>query len=291
MLCGLVLLPGLYAAAQATITPDDGTSLPALLDRMQTNWSRNGVMAQQYTSIEFWHNVNFDKKGKKTDDESAKFENVFVEGLPYRKKVGESGKPLTGKAAEEEEKRYDKAVDERRGMSIDQKRHWWGLGSTRALSLPICCLTKLFDSRMVGHEMIDGRETLVVESKPKSDARPANDSEKSSLNWKETAWIDVADAMPARIEAELLRDEGRVLKGMINRLDFERLVDASETRTQPDKSVWLQKTFVAKFRFKVLWMEATGETDQAWSDYRKFRVDMRLLNDTVREVPQGTAPQ
>jgi hypothetical protein len=255
---------------------------------MKTNLLRNGVLAQQYTSVELWHNVNFDKSGKKTLDDSAKFENVFVEGLPYRKKVEENGKPLTGKAAEEEQKRYDKAVEERRKMSLEEKRR--GLHLRFTYSWPLCCLTTLFDNRVVGHETINGRDMMVVGSTPKPDARPANEMEKSALNWKETTWIDVADAMPARIEVELLRDEGHFAKGMTNRIDFERFVDLPATGTQQEQAVWLQQSFVGRFRFKLLWFGATGETDQTWSDFKRFHVDMRLLEDTVEEVPRGTTP-
>lgn len=258
---------------------------------MKASQQKNGKLAQQYTSDEFWHNVNFDKNGKKTVDESAKYEHVFVEGLPYRKKVEVNGKPLSGKAAQEEEKRYEKAVEQRRGMSIAQKRHWYRGEFGFSYSLPICCLSTLFDNRIVRHETIDGRDTIVVESTPKLDAKPANDAEKSSLNWKETTWIDADEAMPARIEVESLKDTGHVVKGMTNRLDFVRLIGTPAPDGQPPPAVWLLESFVGKFRFKFLWVGATGETDQTWSNFKRFHVDMRLLEDTVEEVPQATAPQ
>lgn len=287
ILCSPIFL--LCFQAQAARAQDDGARLAELLARMKANMSRNGLLAQQYTSVELWHNVNFDKSGKKTLDESAKFENVFVEGLPYRKKVEENGKPLTGKAAEEEQKRYDKAVEERKKMSIEEKRR--GLHLSYTYSWPLCCLATLFDNRAVGHETIDGRDTIEVVSTPKPDARPANEGEKSALNWMETTWIDGLDAMPARIEVELLRDEGHFAKGMTNHSDYERLVGLPATGTGPESAVWLQKSFVGRFRFKLLWIGATGETDQTWSDFKRFHVDMRLLEDTVKEAPQATTPR
>ncbi len=282
VLCALAIAP-------AAIAQKDAANLPALLARMHDNMARNGKLAQQYTSDELWHNVNYDKNGKKTLDESAKFENVFVEGLPYRRKVEENGKPLTGKAAEEEQKRYDKTVEERRKMSSEEKRH--GLHWSFHFSLPICCLATLFDNRIVGHEEIGGRDTVVVESTPKPDARPANDAEKSTLNWKETTWIDAADAMPAQFEAESLRDVGRIAKGMTNRFDFERLVDTPASATRPESAVWLLQSVVGHYRFKLLWIGVTGEGDQTWSNFKKFHVDMRLLDDSMQEVPAGSVKQ
>jgi hypothetical protein len=285
--CVLILLPCLRAPAQAAGIRNDSASLAALLDRMKTNMPRNGVLSQQYTSVELWHNVNFDKSGKKTLDESAKFENVFVEGLPYRKKVEENGKPLTGKTAEEEQRRYDKAISERKKMSMEEKRR--GLHLTFTFSWPLCCLTTLYDNRVVGHETISGRETIVIESTPKPDARPASEMEKSALNWRETTWIDVADAMPAQIEVESLKDVGHMAKGMTTRAEFERMVDTAGSATELERAVWLQRSVVSRFQFKLLWIGLSGETDQTWSDFRRFHVDMRLLEDTVEEAPQGTA--
>lgn len=289
ILCTLALLPGLRAAPQAGVARDNDTSLPELLGRVKANRERNLMLAQQYTSVEFWHNVNFDKKGKKRDDESAKFENVFVEGLRYRKKVEENGKPLTGKAAEEEQERYDKAVKERRAMPIEEKRRLFHSRGT--FSWPLCCLTTLFDNRPVRHETIEGRDALVVESVPKPNARPANEAERSSLNWKETTWIDTADAMPARIDLESVQDEGLFFKGSTIRIDFTRLIESPTPGGQPEHAVWLQKSTVARFQIKVRGMRGSGETDETWSEFKRFHVDMRLLDDSVREVPQGTSPE
>ena len=284
---GITLLCAALACAAAA--QNSSGDVAALLQRMQANQKANGKLEQQYTSDELWHNVNFGKKGKQTLDTSAKYENVFVEGLPYRKKVEENGKPLTGEAAEAEEKRYEKAVEERRNMSLAQKRSFFHLGFHT--SLPICCLATLFDNRIAGHQMIDGRDTIVLESTPKPDAMPANDEEKSSLNWKETTWIDAADAMPARIEVESLKDIGHFSRGMTNRLDFLRLAESPSPEGQPQPAVWLLKSVVSRFHFKLLWMGASGETDQTWSGFKKFHVDMRLLDDSIQEIPQGSAPQ
>ena len=279
----------ILASACAAGAQEIGGDLTALLKRLHANKGKNWKLQQQYTSDELWHNVNYDKNGKKTLDETAKYENVFVEGLPYRKKVEANGKPLSGKAAEEEEKRYDKAVEERRSMSVVQKQHRWRGGFSN--SLPICCLTTLFDNRIVGHETIGGRDTIVVESTPKLDAKPANDGEKSSLDWKETTWIDAADAMPAQLEVESVKDLGHFARGMTMRVGFIRLVESASEGGLTQQAVWLQQSVVSKFHFKMMWIGLSGETDQTWSDFKRFHVDMRLLDDTVKEVPDGTAPQ
>ncbi len=278
---GLIsLVPVAAAAAQAPgASPID---LRVLLARMKTAMVANAKLAQQYTSDEFWHNLNYDKKGKKTNDESARYENVFVEGLPYRRKVEENGKPITGKAAEKEEARYEKAVRERRGLSTQEKRSLFHFNIH--YSWPLCCLATLFDNRVVRREILNGRDTIVIESMPKPGAHPANNDDKSSLNWKETTWIDVADAMPARIEVELLTDTSHMEKGATDRIDFIRIADTSGDADKPASAVWLKSHFQANFQFKVVWVNLTGTSEQTWSNYKRFHVDMRLLDDSVEEA-------
>ena len=272
------------AAVGLAQTPDPSRkALADLLARVNSNWKANGILTEQYTSDEIYHNRNFDKKGKTVEDETAKYENVFVEGLPYRRKVEENGKPLSEKTAAAEEKRFNQAVEERRKMSLEEKRR--GLHFGFHSSLPICCLLTLFDNRIVRHETVNGRDAAVVESVPKPNAKPANKDEETSLGWKETTWIDAEESVPARIEVELLEDRGHMSKGMTIRMDFVRLIDTPASDGQPERSVWLQSDSISHLQFKVMWYEVSGITEQTWSNFKKFHVDMRLLEDSVQEVP------
>jgi len=275
----LALVPA--ASAQTTSLPT-GKDLTALLERMNTNRKANGKLVLQYTSVMLWHNRNFDESGKTTIDETKKYENVFVEGLPYSRLVEHNGKPLEGKAAEEEQKRYDKAVEERRKMSLDEKRH--SLHFSFHFALPVNYLTSLFDNRAVRRENIDERETLVVESIPRSDAQPHDADARTALDWKQTTWIDVQDEMPVRFIAEKLNDNNHELKGTTMQFDFARLVDQPAEGAASGQPVWIEKEFKSVFRVKMMFMNSSGITEQTWNDFKKFHVDVRLLLDTMTEA-------
>lgn len=283
MLFGLLL----WCAASGTASfaqtlPLSDAELPVLLARVRENIASNGKLAEQYTCDEFWRNQNFDKNGKATVDESAKYENLFVEGLPYRKKVETNGKPLAGNDAAAEEKRYAKAARERRAMTIEQKR--MSLHRTWRSSFPDCCLLTLFENRIVGYEQIGGRDMIVVESVPRPGAEPKNDDEKSALNWKQKSWIDLSDAMFARLDMEKLDDNNHMAKGTRVRIEFDRVIDVPSDNAHVERAVWLQRSSTVQFRFKMLWIDGTGVTEQKWSNYKKFHVDMQLLDDTVKPV-------
>lgn len=247
---------------------------------MQANINRNGILAEQYTSVEEWHNLNWNKKGKKTDDESAKYENVFVEGLPYRRQVAQNGKPLTGKAASKEQQRYDKAVEERKHMSMEQKSGFFH--RTYHSDLPLNLLATLFDNQVTGEVMLNGRRTFVVKSTPKSDANPADPGQKSALNWDETTWIDEHDDMPARFDVVARKNMKLFRKGTSIRVDYELLPPRpGDPHPQP---VWVQKDSIGQGWGKFLFIDRRFLTNQTWSDYKKFIVDVRLLPGSVKRV-------
>lgn len=289
--CLLASLVALACTASAqTSTPSfSDKDLQSLLIRMQANQQANLLLQQQYTSDELWHNRNFDKNGKLTLDETAKYENIALEGLLYRRKVEQNGKPLSGKEVAAEQARYNKAVAERRAMTPAQKR--LSLHRSYNFSLPLAYLATLFDNRALRREQLNGRDTLVVESTPKADAKPANDAEKSSLDWKETTWIDIADAMPARFEAEQLVDKKQFLKGLTIQMDDVRIVDAAGVNGASAKPIWLLNRTVARGQFKMMWIKVSYVTEQSWSNFKRFHVDMRLLDDTMQEVPSSAAHQ
>lgn len=269
------------AAAQATLP--SGTKLQALLVRMKANIARNNLLAQQYTSVEYWHNLNWNKQGRKVDDESAKYENVFVEGLPYRRMVEENGKPLTGRAAAKEEQRYEKAVEERKHMSLQEKRGFFH--RTFHSGLPLPYLTTLFDNRAVGEVVLNARKTLVVESIPLPGAKPANPNEKTALSWKQTTWIDEQDEVPVRMEVVALQNVKAIQKGLTIRFNWVRLPPpAGDTQ---DRAVWLVKSITSQGWMKILLMNRRVTTDQTWSDFKKFQVDVRLLDNSVKMLPSG----
>jgi hypothetical protein len=275
------------AATQSRQISD--ADLPALLTHMQENMAENAKISQQYTSIEVRRTRNsFVNGGNFGEDISTKFENMFVEGIPYKRKVEVNGRPLSLEEAAEEQKRLDIAVTERRAMPAEQKRRYFRAGYHS--SLPVCCLATMFDNRVIGHDQIDGREMLVIESHPKAGAKPPSRQERSTLDWKETTWIDRVDLMPARVEAELLTDREQFEKGMTARIDYVRLQETGVGAGIEAKAVWLQSRSISTFRFRARWNDGSGTTEETWSNYKRFKVDIRLLDDSMQEIPPTSEP-
>jgi hypothetical protein len=145
---------------------------------------------------------------------------IFVGGLPYRRLMEQNRKPLSQEEAAAEDRRYEKAFEERSRMSIDQKRDY--LKRPWNVDFPLPQLASLFANRVVGEEEVEGRATIVVESAPRADAQPTDEEERRALHKSVKLWIDRADMIVTRVEATLVADDASMKKGTRARIDFMR---------------------------------------------------------------------
>jgi hypothetical protein len=97
--------------------------------------------------------------------------------------------------------------------------------------------------------------------------------------------------MPTRYEVELLHDKDFLLKGSINRHEFVRFEETSDTKDRPPQKVWLESYSEGQFHLKFLWERLFETFEDTSYNYRKFRVDMRVLPDSVQDVSHQSADQ
>jgi hypothetical protein len=271
-----------------------GENLTALLQRVHANVVANDELARQYASDETTHAISLNQKGKKIWEHSAKFECANIGGKPYNHMVEENGKPLDAKKLEAEQKRQDTLSE--LGLGQDFVIDVRNLNPRDAIrsALPICCLTAMFDNRVLKHEQINGRDNLVVESVPKANAIPSSPQERTALDWKETVWIDVHDLTPARYEVSLLNDKDslpRLLKGSKFRRDFVRLERTSDSKDHSSETVWLLSCSEGHFNAKVAWYRQFETYESTEYNYKKFKADVRLLGNSVQEIPDNGTVQ
>jgi hypothetical protein len=234
---------------------------------------RNHRAAMAFTYDINYRNRNYSPHGELLVDYSAKYEVIFVEGLPYRRQIEENREPLTGEEAAIEQRRYDQTFAERSHMTIDQKRDY--LRRPWNVDVPLPMLTSLFTNKVVGEDFVDGRPAVVIESIPRPDANPIDEEERRALHKQVKLWIDREDLIASRIEATLVADDASMKEGTVARLDFFRRDD-----------IWLPAgsdvTFQANDQGKIV----KGETQEVNGDFHRFHVDVRLLEPTLADPPQ-----
>ena len=115
---------------------------------------------------------------------------------------------------------------------------------------------------------------------------PAGKEARTALDWKQTTWIDLQDEMPVRFIAEKLNDGNHELKGTTIQFDFVRLALQPGEGSTSSQAVWLGKEYKSGYFIKILFIKVRGVTEQSWSDFKRFHVDIRLLPDTMRTVEE-----
>jgi hypothetical protein len=252
--------------------PPQKDAAGTLLKRVVENLKAHDLKSQSYTFTEDYHNINYDKKLKIRTDDTAKYETVFVEGTPYKRKVEENGKPLSGKAAEEEENKYQATVSERRRMNAELKRTPF----QREYRVPSSYeeWPKLFAATRRGEEMLDGRPVLRMVLTPRPDIQPESEAQKDALQTSIQLWIDKADEHPVHIKREYLRDGIYMLRGGTIELFWQK---------DPQNGTYLLTQALTRYRAKYLWEPVTGETDQQFSNYKRFGVEVKVTAEPAQK--------
>jgi len=226
---------------------------------------KNRRESMAYTYDVDYRNRNLTTRGKLLTDYSAKYEVIFVGGLPYRRLVEENNRPLTGLAAAQEAQRYDQTFAERSHMSLDQKRDY--LRRPWNVDVPLPQLIGLFNNTIVGEDLVEGRPAIIIESLPRPDAHPVDEEERRALHKRVKLWIDREDLVASRIEATLVADDALMKTGTVARIDFER-----------KGGVWLPTQSDVQFEAMAGSQLVRGETLEENTGFRRFHVDVRLLD-------------
>jgi hypothetical protein len=277
-------LIGAASGQKPSPTPNSG-DLSALLERMGASRLTNEQVSARYTCDWTTSCKEYNSKGKFLGEHSTKWVAVTIDGVEYDRIVEANGKPLTTKKQIAEQKRSDSTGE--LGHDYDFVFQFLGLDPRDYIysDLPVSYLDTLFDNRVIGHEVINGRDNLVVESTPRTDASPISDRAKSALDWKEKTWIDVEDAMPTRYDVELLNRKDYLQKGSTFRVENARLLIAESGSFHLPPKVWLVRTITGHPICRILWLTQVGVCEHNFYNYRRFQTDAHMLDDSIPELP------
>jgi hypothetical protein len=265
----LLLLPPAFGQ---TAKPD--SSPQVLINQALERFSANKKEAYAYTYIELWRNQNFSKHGRLKTDENAKFESVFIDDLPYLRKIEENGKPLTCNAARKEEEKYDAAVKERKGMTLEQKQAEMQVKNF-TFPVDLNLLPELYNSRIVGTEVLNGRPAIHIDCVPRIGIAAKNEKESDALRVHLQVWIDEEDITFSRFDARLLESVNDLMPGS----------EASVSYTAVN-GVWLPLRTIVRGQAKHA-KAPCFRTEVSYSDFKKFRVDVRVLDRNNEAIPIG----
>ncbi|MEP7304393.1 MAG: hypothetical protein ABJA98_02635 [Acidobacteriota bacterium] len=261
--------------AQEKPLPDLDSVLKGLRKTLHTD----RVLLSQYTYTEKTIQKNLDKKGTvtKTEVEVSEVYPSLDQELSYIRVISKNGTPTDPKELEKKDREQQKKVLERMGKAErdsaaqKEKRQAKIAEEQRKENEAIDEAFALYAVSMKGREVVDGRDAIVVDFRPKPDFKARSDNGKTLKKITGRAWIDERDHELIRIELNL-EDTISIGFGVLARLNPG--AHALYQRRLVNNEIWLpaEVRYTGSARvmlFKGIRLDVASE----YSGYKKFSVD------------------
>jgi len=171
----------------------------------------------------------FDANGKTRSDETTLATHTFQEGLPILRVLEKNGRKLTDAEGREQEAKISKRVADYRGLSLEEQRRKAAEGTEWIREIP-----DALDFTLVGEELLDGRQTLVLTCVPHPGYSPRNIRARVLEKMNGKLWVDKTEHELVRVDAETFDTVyvgfgllGRIEKGTKFTLHRSRLPDGN----------------------------------------------------------------
>jgi hypothetical protein len=266
--------------AAIDLQPDASGAVPAeqireLLRRAEENDLENDKRQRDYTYIERVERHTLDGRGGVKRIESRTSEVLQIYGEDVERLTAKDDKPLPADEAKKEDDKIQKVIDKRKHESDRDRRKRLereekGREEDRKFVLEIA---DAFNFRLLGSEVIDGRDTWVFEGEPRPGYEPKERNAKILGKFKGRVWIDKTEAQWVKLDITAIDTISvgfvlaRIHKGTHLVIELTRVND----------EVWLPKRVQFHFDARVaLFKSYDDDVDQTYRDYKKFRTDTKI---------------
>jgi hypothetical protein len=268
------------AAIPADLKPDaSGTvsqeQIRELLRRVAEKDLENEKRLRDYTYIQREEQHKLDGQGNAKKVESRTSEVLVIYGEQVERLVAKDDKPLSAEETKKEEQRIQKITDKRKNESDsdrrkrldkEEKNREEGRKFVREIA-------DAFTFRLIGSELLEGRDTWMLDAEPRSGYEPKSKEAKILPKLRGRIWIDKADLQWKK--ADVITTDtisfglflARVHKG--THIVFEA--------TRVNDEVWLPKHVAFHIDVRLALLKNFNEdVEQTFSDYKKFRTDTKF---------------
>ena len=269
------------------LRPDAGGTVPAeqireLLRRAEEKDLENDKRQRDYTYIERVERHQLDGHGGINKTETWTSEVLEIYGEPVVRRTSKDDKPLLADEAKKEDEKIQKIIDKRKSESEEDRRKRLAREEKdreedRKFVLEIA---DAFNFRLIGSEVIGGRDTWVFEGEPRPGYEPKERNAKMLSKFKGRVWIDKAEAQWVKLDITAIDTVSigfvlaRIHKGTHLVIELTRVND----------EVWLPKLVQLHFDARVaLFKSYDDDVEQTYRDYKKFRTDTKIT--VVGEQP------
>jgi len=243
----------------------------------------NDKKLRDYTYVEREVDSKLDGKGQVKSTEAKTYDVLEIYGEQVQRLTEKDGKPLSQKEAAKEEEKIQKIIDKRKNESEgdrrkreekEEKEREDGRKFVREVA-------DAYNFKLVGTELVGGREAWVIEGEPRPGFVPQMKWAKYLPKFHGRVWIDKDDLQLAKVDVECLDTFSwgvflaRFHKGLRFMLEQTRVND----------EVWLPRQVTAKIDARLALLKNINvDLEQSFRDYKKFRTSTKIVS--VGEVQE-----
>ena len=236
----------------------------------------NDKRLRDYTYIERDVQNRLDGKGQVKSTETRTYQVMEIYGEQINRLIQKDDKPLSEKDAAKEEKKVQKVIDKRRNESASDRRKREekeekdredGRKFVREVA-------DAYNFKLVGTELVGGREAWVIDGEPRPDFVPHMKEAKFLSKFRGRVWVDKNDVQLAKMDIEVIDTVSlgwvlaRIHKGTHVMLEQARVND----------EVWLPRHLSFKLDARIaLFKGYNVDGDQTFRDYKKFRTSTKIV--------------
>ena len=236
----------------------------------------NDKKQRDYTYIQREEEHKLDGNGQVKSSESKTYEIMVLYEEQVRKLIAKDDKPISAGDAGKEEEKIQKIIEKRKNESEgDRKKRVEKQDKEREEARQFVKeIADAYHFRSAGDEMLDGRETLVIDADPRPGYEPHMKDAKFLPKFRFRVWVDRAEKQWVKLDIQCIDTVSvglflvRVHKGSSIQIEQLRIND----------EVWLPKHVVLKLDARVALLKGLNMSeDVTYRDYKKFRTDTKIL--------------
>jgi hypothetical protein len=236
----------------------------------------NDKRQRDYTYIERDVQNNLDSKGQTKSTEVKTYEVMEIYGEQVNRLIEKSDKPLSEKDAAKEEGKIEKIIDKRKNESDDQrkKREEKEEKDREEGRKFVREVADAYTFKLVGTELVDGREAWVIDGEPRPGFVPHMKESKFLSKFRGRVWIDKSDLQLAKMDIEAIDTVS--LGWVLARIHKGTRVMLEQTRVNDE--VWLPRHVSFKLDARIALLKGYKiDGDQTFHDYKKFRTSAKIV--------------
>jgi hypothetical protein len=243
-----------------------------VMDHYRANYSQQ----RDYTYVERRVENKLDDKGGIKSSESRTYEVMELYGERVERLIAKDDKPLSEEDTAKEEEKIRKLTDKRKNEPEEDrtKRQADEEKQRKKNREFVHEVADAYDFRLLGSEMLNGRDTWVIAGEPRPGFRAHLKEAQILPKYHGRLWIDKNDLQLAKLDVEALDTVSfgwilaRIHKG--TRLVMEQ--------TRVNGEVWLPQHMRLRLDARIaLFKGYNEEVEQTYRDYKKFRATAKIV--------------